>query len=211
VDKHTGMERGVSTAHIAKIRPHLFIASYYGASKRDLLVDHNIKYIINCAKECPCDFSEQEGAECPFIYHQCNLNDYAEETISQHFVPCHTIIERAREEGVGAVVHCQAGVSRSATIVLSYLMWHDRMSLKDALLHLTKIKPNVQPNVGYMQQLMEYEQEVLGKATLTMQEYYVMVLVSMGFNEETVREAMQTDGSYIAAMKYCLNPPSKEK
>jgi hypothetical protein len=51
------------------------------------------------------------------------------------------------------LVHCHAGISRSSTVVLMHLMLHRGFSLRDALRDLQKIRPQVQPNEGFMKML----------------------------------------------------------
>jgi len=55
------------------------------------------------------------------------------------------------------LVHCAAGVSRSATVVLGYLMSRHNYTLAAALEHLKAVRPWVAPNLGFMQQLAAYE------------------------------------------------------
>jgi len=47
-------------------------------------------------------------------------------------------------------VHCMAGRSRSATVVLAYLMTRHGMSLADAYQFLKSKRPGISPNLGYM-------------------------------------------------------------
>ncbi|PAV87259.1 hypothetical protein WR25_15127 [Diploscapter pachys] len=63
-------------------------------------------------------------------------------------------------DGGKVLVHCVAGVSRSASIVLAYLMKYRCRSLRDAY-HLMKSKrPMVRPNIGFWRQLIAFEQNV---------------------------------------------------
>lgn len=54
-------------------------------------------------------------------------------------------------------MHCAAGVSRSATFVLGFLMRHRGLSLSAALSKLQNARPEVSPNPGFRKQLEEYE------------------------------------------------------
>ena len=51
----------------------------------------------------------------------------------------------ARKTGV-VVVHCAAGISRSATVVLGYLLLHCKRSLRDAFAHVMERRPCIWPN-----------------------------------------------------------------
>lgn len=57
-------------------------------------------------------------------------------------------------------VHCFAGVSRSATIVISFLMKKFEWSLNQALTFTKKRRRYIDPNPGFMRQLRKYEREL---------------------------------------------------
>jgi len=59
------------------------------------------------------------------------------------------------------LVHCQRGVSRSATAIMFYLMRKERMCLGDALDACRRIRPCVNPIPGFMDQLRKYEQRCI--------------------------------------------------
>jgi protein-tyrosine phosphatase len=54
-----------------------------------------------------------------------------------------------------------SGVSRSATIVLAYLMKYHHNTLKEAYLYLAEKRPQICPNEGFLIQLIRYEDELI--------------------------------------------------
>lgn len=56
-------------------------------------------------------------------------------------------------------VHCQQGVSRSATVVLAYLMLYQNMSLMTAA-RAVREKREIFPNEGFLKQLCVLEKEI---------------------------------------------------
>lgn len=60
-------------------------------------------------------------------------------------------------------MHCQAGVSRSPTIVIAYLMRQFGISTNEAFNKVREMRPIVAPNIVFMSQLMDYESRL--KAT----------------------------------------------
>lgn len=55
------------------------------------------------------------------FHHQIKIDDSPFENISHHFTKCIEFISKHRKSG-NVFVHCAAGISRSATIVIAYLM-----------------------------------------------------------------------------------------
>ena len=55
------------------------------------------------------------------------------------------------------LVHCRAGASRSATIVIAYLMWTKKMEYGKALQFVKDKRFIVFPNDGFREQLKMFE------------------------------------------------------
>ena len=64
------------------------------------------------------------------------------------------------EKGVGCLVHCFAGMSRSATAVIVYLMLKRNMRLDEAYLLVKKGRPAIHPNDGFFKQMMELDTKI---------------------------------------------------
>ncbi|CAG0915429.1 unnamed protein product [Notodromas monacha] len=69
--------------------------------------------------------------------------------------------DEARSKGVGVLVHCLAGVSRSVTFTLAYLMFKLHLSLNDAFDFVRRRKGNIAPNFTFLGQLLEFERQQL--------------------------------------------------
>lgn len=57
----------------------------------------------------------------------------------------------------GVLVHCQAGISRSATIIIVYLINFLTIGAKEALDMVEKKRWQIFPNNGFLEQLVIYE------------------------------------------------------
>ncbi|KAJ3236151.1 hypothetical protein HDU78_004745 [Chytriomyces hyalinus] len=73
---------------------------------------------------------------------------------------CCEVLEAARVLGENVLVHCHAGVSRSSTIVLAYLMRWRRFTLYESWLLTYKARPIIRPNEGFSRALQELEYEM---------------------------------------------------
>ena len=65
--------------------------------------------------------------------------------------------DEAREQHSGVLVHCHAGVSRSATVTVAYLMRKQGLCLGDAYKFVKELRPVISPNLNFMGQLLKYE------------------------------------------------------
>lgn len=59
------------------------------------------------------------------------------------------------QDGV-VLLHCNAGVSRSASIAIAYLMAKEKIPFEDAFNRVRSARPSIRPNAGFLVQLTEY-------------------------------------------------------
>ena len=95
------------------------------------------------------------------LYRCVNILDIPSANLKQHFKSSFRYIKDAIDQGGCVLVHCYAGVSRSATIVIGYLMQEHGMSLKEAIKHVKKIRNFIHPNEGFYRQLLQFQKELL--------------------------------------------------
>jgi hypothetical protein len=93
-----------------------------------------------------------------------------------------------------ALVHCRAGVSRSAAVVVAYVMHHKQWSLQQALDHVRARRPIVCPNRGFMQKLVELDRlspaAHASTSKFDIDATYVDYLVLQGFEGDSSRRAL---------------------
>jgi dual specificity phosphatase 12 len=81
--------------------------------------------------------------------------DIPSQNIIQYFDESIAFIQETYKAGGRILIHCQAGVSRSATILAACLMKSKNINRDDALAIIRK-KRSVAPNTGFMDQLELY-------------------------------------------------------
>ncbi|XP_018412234.1 PREDICTED: dual specificity protein phosphatase 6 isoform X2 [Nanorana parkeri] len=65
--------------------------------------------------------------------------------------------DEARGKSCGVLVHCLAGISRSVTVTVAYLMQKLNLSMNDAYDIVKMKKSNISPNFNFMGQLLDFE------------------------------------------------------
>lgn len=85
-----------------------------------------------------------------------------------HFVRIisNNVLDEARQKGHRVLVHCQAGISRSATITIAYIMRHLYMTLSEAYNYVKSKRPIISPNLNFMGQLVELEEMLRSSKTI---------------------------------------------
>ena len=86
-----------------------------------------------------------------------NIYDFETENIIQYFGECLNFIKGDEK----VFVHCAAGESRSATIVIAYLMWKKKLTFDKAYKLVKEKRPRIYPNFGFRQQLQMFEKLLL--------------------------------------------------
>jgi len=88
-------------------------------------------------------------------------HDYPDYPITQHFEEANEFIDINRKSGKSVYVFCAAGVSRSPTFVIAYLMKTMKMTVDDAINLVKSRRKMIEPNSGFVDQLKEYEAALL--------------------------------------------------
>ena len=166
----------------AMIIPGLYVASQTGVKSLSMLKKIEATHIVNCAKEIRCFYPKE------FEYLHLDLEDDADETLDFEKVVEFMRNSLLASNGV-CVCHCQAGISRSVSYCVAYLMIERQMSLRDAFFLVNSVRPQAGPNVGYWEQLVQLEIKTFGgPCTLNLEMYYVESFSEMGFEREAIEK-----------------------
>uniref|UniRef100_G1KLL4 Dual specificity protein phosphatase n=1 Tax=Anolis carolinensis TaxID=28377 RepID=G1KLL4_ANOCA len=136
-----------------EILPYLYLGCAKDSTNLDVLEEFGIKYILNVTPNLPNLF-ENAGE---FKYKQIPISDHWSQNLSQFFPEAISFIDEARGKNCGVLVHCLAGISRSVTVTVAYLMQKLNLSMNDAYDIVKMKKSNISPNFNFMGQLLDFE------------------------------------------------------
>ena len=137
-----------------EVIPHLYLGSIGSASNLKELQKFNITHIVCCGANIKNFFPDK------LKYFNIPILDSDKEDIKKYFESSYKYIDEAIQNKGNVLIHCHAGVSRSASFVIAYIMKAQKKSY-DTVLDIVKSKRNkINPNPGFIQQLKEYEKEL---------------------------------------------------
>lgn len=140
--------------NIAQVTNNLFISDESVASYMTLLTQLNIRRVISI-------LDEEDMPRYPrSIQHLCiALSDYPSSRIRQYFRKAYSFIREA-PRGENVLIHCLAGISRSATLVIAYLMQAYQFGWHKAAIYLRSCRDVIDPNPGFRKQLQNFQEEL---------------------------------------------------
>jgi protein-tyrosine phosphatase len=140
--------------HMTYIIPHLYLGSNFNAINIHEVKNFEVETIINVArgiqKTC-CDEFKYIKYDWDDIFCFDILMD-----IDEIVDLIHDEISKKRT----VLVHCAAGISRSSSVVIGYLMKYEKMTYDDAYNHVKTLRSCINPNSGFVEQLKTYGEKL---------------------------------------------------
>lgn len=133
----------------AKIIDHIYLGSQ-DCCEHDILTAYNITSVLSVGIEPPCKLSSN------FLNHKfVTCLDLPDMDITDVLInDCIPFIENCVKCSSNVLVHCNAGVSRSSTIIIGYLIVVKKYTYSDAYSIVKAARPCIRPNNGFEKQLI---------------------------------------------------------
>ncbi|XP_066043813.1 dual specificity protein phosphatase 8 isoform X1 [Chamaea fasciata] len=138
-----------------RILPHLYLGSQKDVLNKDLMTQNGISYVLNASNSCP-----KPDFICDSHFMRIPVNDNYCEKLLPWLDKSIEFIDKAKVSSCQVIVHCLAGISRSATIAIAYIMKTMGMSSDDAYRFVKDRRPSISPNFNFLGQLLEYERSL---------------------------------------------------
>ena len=134
-----------------RITDRIYLGDINGCSNLYQLRKNKITHILTMAAGIRPLYRKE------FKYKVVNIMDLPTQNIVQYFDKAIEFMNKAVTNNGRVLVHCFAGVSRSASTVIAYFMATRKMTFSEAFNYVKKRRPIIFPNYGFQKQLVEFE------------------------------------------------------
>ena len=133
---------------------NIYLGDSLAAANETFLKEYNITTVINCAQELVSEYQEIKFLEL-------TLSDFLDQKILPKFEIAYKFIKINSENNI--LIHCSLGMSRSASLVIFYLIKEKRWDYDTCYAYTKERRPIIDPNPGFEQQLREYYNKTIRK------------------------------------------------
>lgn len=144
---------------ISQINEHLFIGNYKIAKDVERLEEHGITCVVNCADALEHIVHSYDDSMkwLHLPMYDCEFTGDVETYIPTAI----EFIDEAIDEGHKILIHCHAGISRSSSITIAYLMYKHNLRYERAFSRVKAKRYCCQPNSRFVEQLKNYDFSLL--------------------------------------------------
>jgi dual specificity MAP kinase phosphatase len=169
------------------IEGFLYLGNMWQAESPQVIQDLGITHIVNATLDLGNIFVDKG-----VLYHEVKVRDTADADISACFDSTYQFIRRAKlaaspvwaassgkypAKPYRVLVHCTQGISRSATLVIMYLMRAHKMSLVQAFNFAHAGRGVIIPNEGFLRALLQEERRLFQSTSNSITEREMDLLI----------------------------------
>jgi len=134
-----------------KITENIFLGNKDDSRNLIKLKNLGIKHILVCG------IGLKIYHPLDFVYRKLFIYDNPEENINKHFKDNYDFIKNCIKNKGKVLIHCYAGVSRSSTCIIAFLIKENNYIYHEAFNIVRSKKWSIYPNSGFLNQLKDYE------------------------------------------------------
>jgi predicted protein tyrosine phosphatase len=137
-----------------KIVDGIWLGDASDAMDIDTLNEHGIESVVNCAEKHTLTCEEYYPFGWNYLGLECDdTADY--DILGKHLSEFSSFMNKCIREKKHVLVHCAAGINRSATLLIAYLVQSREMNLNDAISLCFQKRPIILTNQAFVMTLIE--------------------------------------------------------
>ena len=131
---------------------NIYLGDSEAASNEEYLKEYNISTVVNCAESLTSEYKELKFMEL-------RLYDIYEQNLFPKFNVAYKYIKLHSKNNI--LIHCVAGMSRSASLVIFYMMKEKGWDYDTCYRYVKERRPIIEPNGGFEAQLRDYYEKYI--------------------------------------------------
>jgi len=156
LNKYRHTSKGFAHDKIATVYPRILLGPGFILLPSFVQV-RQITHVINCAEdyECPLGLKNALG---PDRYACMNALDDPTDILRKHYAHFEAAMDKFLRDPTcrNVYVHCQAGMNRSATLVMAYVIRRFRVKLNDIVETVARQRPCILTNPHFQEYLCKF-------------------------------------------------------
>ncbi|AYV81453.1 MAG: putative dual specificity protein phosphatase 1B-like isoform X1 [Harvfovirus sp.] len=149
-------------SHATKITDFLFLSGATPAVTDAFLRVCDIRHIITLIDLNNVIKSVRRTTKRLQIRHtSIKIVDVGTESLTEAFAVVFPILQAAEENKKAVLIHCAMGISRSASMVIMFLMKSRNWRFDQTLAYVENLRKQVNPNKGFKDQMIQFEKQLL--------------------------------------------------
>ncbi|VDM35305.1 unnamed protein product [Hydatigera taeniaeformis] len=137
---------------VSEILDFLYLGNARDSRDAQMMKERSITHVINATRE-QSNFFEGSGK---VEYLRIPVDDNSTADLMPYFKPAINFIDEAMRSGGRVLVHCQAGVSRSPSLVLAYLVAHSSLTVLEAFALVNHLRSAIGPSFHFLGQVERF-------------------------------------------------------
>ena len=132
----------------------MWLGDASNAMDTEKLTSQGITGVVNCAALDTLTNREYYPPEWKYTEYEAS-DDPDYNVLGEHLDDFMAFMDECRGEKRKVLVHCVAGINRSATLCIAYLVIRENMTLSEAIRHCFGARPIILTNTSFVMQLIE--------------------------------------------------------
>ncbi|VDM18132.1 unnamed protein product [Hydatigera taeniaeformis] len=137
------------------VLPHLLIGCQADAMSAKVCAEFGVTHVINVSAD-----GETSPHVPPSRFLRIPIHDNGKADMVPYFERAFAFLDSAKDCSGRVLIHCFAGISRSPTLAIAYLMHNQRITFDEAYNRVRSIRPKISPNFNFIGQLTDFERRL---------------------------------------------------
>ena len=141
---------------MSEILPTLWLSGADVAYDRRFLLSRKITHVLNCAEELSAE-PYRYGTD--ITVRHIPMEDDETPEVDGQILEAVNQLQSWQQQGYTVLVHCRAGISRSVTIILAWMILFQNLTFDNAWKKVVAVRNFIRPNDYFMKFLKNLDKE----------------------------------------------------